>query len=197
MRVTICCLPQAGHGVRYPPEKRLSRQAEGREAVDELLPLVYDELRLLARAYMRRERTPHTLQPTALVHEAYVRLIEQRAITCQNRAHFLALAATMMRRILVNHAHARGAAKRGGGLRTVTLDSARVQGPGGEIDVLLVNDALEKLAVVDAVKARVVELRFFGGLSVDEVSEIVGRSRASVERDWTFARAWLYAHLKG
>jgi RNA polymerase sigma factor (TIGR02999 family) len=174
----------------------LSRAAEGREAVDELLPLVYDELRLLARAYMRRERTAHTLQPTALVHEAYVRLVEQRTITCQNRAHFLALAATMMRRILVNHAHARGAAKRGGGLRPVTLDSACVQGPRREIDVLVVNNALEKLAVVDAAKARVVELRFFGGLSVDEVSEIVGRSRASVERDWTFARAWLYTHLK-
>jgi RNA polymerase sigma factor (TIGR02999 family) len=102
----------------------------------------------------------------------------------------------MMRRILVNHAQARGAAKRGGGLRTVTLDSACVQGPDREFDVLLLNDALEKLAALDAVKARVVELRFFGGLSVDEVSEIVGRSRSSVERDWTFARAWLYTHLK-
>jgi RNA polymerase sigma factor (TIGR02999 family) len=175
----------------------VSHQAEGRAAVDEIVPLVYDELRLLARAYLRRERTGHTLQPTALVHEAYLRLVEQHGINCQNRAHFLALAATMMRRILVNHAHARHAAKRGGGLRTVTLDSASAPTPGGrQVDVLLLNDALEKLAAVDAVKARVVELRYFGGLSVDEVSEIVGRSRASVERDWTFARAWLYTHLK-
>jgi RNA polymerase sigma-70 factor, ECF subfamily len=174
----------------------LTHQAEGREAVDEIVPLVYDELRLLARAYLRRERTSHTLQPTALVHEAYLRLVEQRGITCHNRAHFLALAATMMRRILVNHEQARRAAKRGGGLRTVTLDPACVQAPGQPVDVLLLNDALAKLAAVDAAKARVVELRYFGGLNVDEVSEIVGRSRASVERDWTFARAWLYAHLK-
>jgi RNA polymerase sigma factor (TIGR02999 family) len=186
-----------GHGVRHSPQKPLSHQAEGRAAVDELLPLVYDQLRLLARAYLRRERTGHTLQPTALVHEAYLRLVEQRTIRCENRAHFLALAATMMRRILVNHAQARRAAKRGGGLSTVALDSACFSPPGGrQIDVLLLNDALEKLAAVDAMKARVVELRFFGGLSVDEVSEIVGRSRASVERDWTFARAWLYTHLK-
>lgn len=174
----------------------MTRRAEGRATVDELLPLVYDELRLLARAYMRRERPGHTLQPTALVHEAYLRLIEQRVVTCENRAQFLALAATMMRRILVNHAHARGAAKRGGGLRTVTLDGAWAERPGRKVDVLPLNDALERLAAVDAVKARVVELRFFGGLSVDEIAEVVGRSRASVERDWTFARAWLHTHLK-
>jgi RNA polymerase sigma factor (TIGR02999 family) len=170
--------------------------ADGRAAVDEIFPLVYDELRRLARVYMRRERTAHTLQPTALVHEAYLRLVEQRAISGLSRAHFLGLAATMMRRILVNHAHARGAAKRGGGLRTVTLDSASVRTPGRQVDLLLLNDALEKLAAVDALKARIVELRFFGGLGVDEVSEVVGRSRASVERDWTFARAWLYTRLK-
>jgi len=170
-------------------------QGDG-QAAERLLPLVYDELRKLAAAKLAQEKPGQTLQPTALVHEAYLRLVEQTAISGLSRAHFLGLAATMMRRILVNHAHARGAAKRGGGLRTVTLDSASVRTPGRQVDLLLLNDALERLAVVDALKARVVELRFFGGLSAEEVSEVVGRSRASVERDWTFARAWLYTRLK-
>jgi len=169
-------------------------QAEGREAVDELLPLVYDELRLLARAYMRRERTGHTLQPTALVHEAYVRLIEQRAITCQSRAHFLGVAAGAMRRVLVDHARGRNAQKRGRGATLVTvqdLDDLPQPAATEDLDLVVLDDALSRLTVLDARQGQIVELRFFGGLSVEETAAVVGVSERTVKREWQISRAWL------
>jgi len=167
-------------------------------AREQMLPLVYDELRRLAAAYLRRERPGHTLQPTALVHEAYVRLIDQRRVDWSNRAQFVGLAAVMMRRVLVNHARDRLAWKRGGGAEHVPLTVAgeHIGGPP-EIDFLDLHDALEKLAERDARKSQIVELKFFGGLTMEEIADAVGVSRATVEREWTFARAWLYAEVSG
>ncbi len=164
--------------------------------MDALLPLVYDELRRLARAFLRRERPGHTLQPTALVHEAYLRLVSQREVTWQNRAQFFALAATMMRRILVNHAEARRAKKRGGGQETITLEPSHAIGMTAAIDVVSLNQALEKLGAIDQDKVHIVEMRFFGGLTHDEIAEVTGRSRATIEREWSFARAWLCRELR-
>ena len=166
-------------------------------ARERMLPLVYDELRRLAAAYLRRERPGHTLQPTALVHEAYVRLIDQRQVDWSNRAQFVGLAAVMMRRILVNHARDRAAGKRGGGAEHVPLTLAGDRLGSPEMDVLDLHDALEKLAEVDERKSRIVELKFFGGLTTDEIAETLGVSRATVEREWTFARAWLYRAVSG
>jgi RNA polymerase sigma factor (TIGR02999 family) len=166
-------------------------------ARERMLPLVYDELRRLAAAYLRRERPGHTLQPTALVHEAYVRLIDQRQVDWSNRAQFIGLAAVMMRRILVNHARDRVAGKRGGGAEHVSLTLAGDRIGSPEIDVLDLHDALEKLADFDGRKSRIVELKFFGGLTTDEIAETLGVSRATVEREWTFARAWLYRAVSG
>ncbi len=167
-------------------------------AREQMLPLVYDELRRLAAAYLRRERPGHTLQPTALVHEAYVRLIDQQRVDWSNRAQFVGLAAVMMRRVLVNHARDRLAWKRGGGAEHVPLTVAgdNLGGPP-EIDFLDLHDALEKLAERDARKSQIVELKFFGGLTMEEIADAVGVSRATVEREWTFARAWLYAEVSG
>lgn len=165
-------------------------------AVDELLPFVYQELRRLAAAYMSREREGHTLQPTALVHETYLKLIDQRQVDWKNRAHFFGLAAEIMRRILVNHARDRRAAKRGGEDQkvslTVAIDSLSSK---PDFDVLALNEAMERLAQIDSRKARVVELKFFGGLKTDEIAEVLQISDATVERDWTFARAWLFDAL--
>jgi RNA polymerase sigma factor (TIGR02999 family) len=161
-------------------------------AHDRLLPLVYDELRRIAGAYMRRERPDHTLQPTALVHEAYLRLVDQRRMDWNSRAQFVGLAAVMMRRILVNHARDRAAAKRGADAPRVPLTVAggALQGPG--LDVLALHEALDRLSAADARKGRIVELKFFGGLTTDEVAEVLAVSAATVEREWSFARAWLY-----
>lgn len=161
-------------------------------ARDRMLPLIYDELRSLAATYLRQERPGHTLQPTALVHEAYERLIDQRRVDWSNRAQFIGLAAVMMRRILVNHARDRIAAKRGGSAERVPLTIVAEQIGAPEIDLLGLHDALERLAALDARKSQVVELKFFGGLTMDEIAHAVGVSRATVEREWTFARAWLY-----
>lgn len=166
-------------------------------ARERMLPLVYDELRRLAAVYLRRERAGHTLQPTALVHEAYVRLIDQRRADWSNRAQFIGLAAVMMRRILVNHARDRRAEKRGGGVEHVPLTLAGDLAGAPEIDVLDLHETLDRLAATDARKARIVELRFFGGLTMDEIAASVGASRATVEREWKFARAWLYRELTG
>jgi RNA polymerase sigma factor (TIGR02999 family) len=166
-------------------------------ARDRMLPLIYDELRNLAAAYLRRERAGHTLQPTALVHEAYLRMIDQRQVDWSNRAQFIGLAAVMMRRILVNHARDRIAAKRGGSAERVPLTIVIEQIGAPEIDMLGLHDALERLAAVDARKSQIVELKFFGGLTMDEIAHTVGVSRATVERDWTFARAWLYRAVSG
>ena len=168
-----------------------------RGALDQMLPVVYSELRRLAVHYLSHEPVGHTLQPTALVHEAYLRLIDQRQADWRNRAQFLGLAAGMMRRILVNHARDRRARKRGGGAERVSL--SLIEAPSGRPDVELIalEDALERLAALDERKSRVVELKFFGGLTIEEIAEVLQVSRATVEREWSFARAWLYDAIGG
>jgi len=165
-------------------------------AHDELLPLVYTELRRVAARYMSAERGEHTLQPTALVHEAYLKLVDQRRATWKNRAQFVGIAAMVMRRILVNHARDRAAAKRGGGAERVTLTSAENVAGTPEVDLVDLHDAVERLAAVDPRAGRIVELKFFGGLTMEEVAQVVQVSLATAERDWTFARTWLYDALR-
>lgn len=176
----------------------LQRIAAGHpRAADELLPLVYQELRILARARMARERPGHTLEPTGLVHEAYLRLLEGADPTFNNRAHFFAAAARAMQRILVERARRYAAVKHGGGKRRVPLDDER-EGPASEYraeDVLAVDQALRRLEELDATMAELVRLRFFAGMKVDEVAVLLGRSRRSVERMWAAARAWLQREL--
>ena len=164
-----------------------------RDAVDELLPLVYDELRRLANAYLHRERGGHTLQSTALVHEAYLRLIDQ-SVDWQSRSHFFGIAAQMMRRILVDHARARNAAKRGAGLK-VTLDERMAVADARDLDVIALDSALARLSAQDEGQAKIVEMRFFAGLSIEETAEALGISPATVKRDWTMAKAWLMREL--
>jgi RNA polymerase sigma factor (TIGR02999 family) len=166
-------------------------------ALEQMTPVVYEELRRLARHYLRRERPGHTLQPTALVHEVYFRLIDQRRVDWRNRAQFLGLAASMMRRILVNHARDRAAAKRGGGAEKVSLRFADEPPERAGVDVLALSLALDRLADIDARKGRVVELKFFGGLTTEEIGHVLDVSPATVEREWSFARAWLYQELEG
>ena len=168
-----------------------------KRALDQMLPVLYGELHRLAVHYLGREEVGHTLQPTALVHEAYLRLIDQRRADWQNRAQFLGLAAGMMRRILVNHARDRVARKRGGGAAQVSL--SMVESPSGQPDVELIalEGALERLAALDPRKSRVVELKFFGGLTTEEIAEVLQVSGATVEREWSFARAWLYSAIEG
>ena len=168
-----------------------------RAAHEQLLPVVYDELRRLAGAYMRRERRNHTLQPTALVHEAYLRLVDQQRVDWRNRAQFVGLAAVMMRRILVNHARDREAAKRGGQAERVSLTLAGDVFHRPDVDVLALHDALDRLAALDPRKSQVVELKFFGGLTTDEIAEALELSAATVEREWSFSRAWLYEAIAG
>ena len=160
------------------------------KAVSKLMPLVYDELRRLARRYVRRERAT-TLQATALVHEAYLRLAKDKKQNWQGRTHFLAIAAIAMRRILVERARARAASKRGGSRTRITLDESLVADKGKPVDLLALDHALTTLASLDAQQARIVELRFFGGLTVQETADAVGVSPASVKRGWTMAKAWL------
>ena len=170
--------------------------SEGRrDALDRLVPLLYEDLRRLAVGYMRRESPGHSLQPTALVHEAYVRLIDQRQVHWRNRAHFFGVAAGIMRRILVDHARSRRADKRGGAWDRVTLVEDQVGDRAREIDVLALHEALERLAAFDPRQERIVELRYFGGLTIEEAAEVVGVSEATVVRDWTIAKAWLRADL--
>jgi RNA polymerase sigma factor (TIGR02999 family) len=168
------------------------------QARQELVPVVYDQLRRIARAYLRRERAGHTLQPTALVHEAYLRLVDQRELDWRNRAQFVSLAAVMMRRILVNHARDRAAAKRGGDARrvSVSLAAEALQGQQ-DVDLMALHDALDRLAAVDERRAHIVELKFFGGLTIDEIAAALDCAPATVERDWKFARAWLFDALAG
>ena len=165
--------------------------------VDALLPIVYEELRRLAASYLRRERPGQTLQPTALVHEAYLRLMKDRPERWQNRAHFCAIAAHSMRQILIERARARGALKRGGAQPRVTLDEALVAGGEQSFDILALDHALEALAKLDPEQARLVELRFFGGLTVEETAEEMNISPATVKRHWAIARAWLARELEG
>ncbi len=163
------------------------------EALDQLLPRIYAELRRLASSYLRRERPDHTLQPTALVHEAFLKLVDQRAVRWQNRAHFFGIAAQAMRRILVDHARAHAADKRGAGERAVSLDEVSVAIGAPDIDVLALDEALTRLATLDLQQSRVVELRFFGGLTLEETAQVLNISPATVGREWTLAKAWLYA----
>ena len=175
----------------------LARWSGGdREALEQLLPLVYRELRQLADRYLRRERSDHTLQATALVHEAYLKLIDQQNVRWQNRAHFFGVAAQMMRRILVDHARSSQAEKRGGEFQKFSLDeNIDVSGERAS-DLVALDEALERLAQLDPQKARVVELRFFGGLSVEETAEVLGVSAPTVKRQWRMAKAWLYGQVQ-
>ena len=164
-------------------------------ALDALIPLVYSELRRLARHYLQREKQSHTLSSTALVHEAYLRLIKQTDVTWQNRAHFFGVASQMMRRILVDHARKQAYAKRGGGAMTLALDESVSAPQQREIDLVALDDALDGLAKLDQRQSRLVELRFFGGLSIEETSEVLGVSTPTVKRDWASARAWLFREI--
>lgn len=166
-----------------------------RQAFDRLVPLVYAELRRQARVQLAREREAHTLQPTALVHEAFLRLVDQRSARWQNRAQFFGVSAQLMRRILVDHARARDAAKRGGGAVRISLDEAPEAAASPETDVLLLDEALERLASLDERQARVVELRYFGGLSVEEAAAVLDVSEITIKRDWAMAKAWLFREL--
>jgi RNA polymerase sigma factor (TIGR02999 family) len=176
---------------------RLIEQARGGDApaLEQLVPLVYNELRRLAARYMRRERAGQSLQATALVHEAYLRLLKDADLSFENRAHFLGIAARSMRQILVEHARARDADKRGGERRRITLDEAVAAGQPLDVDLLAVDMALERLAQHDPHQARIVELRFFGGLTNEETAEALGISPATVKRSWAVARAWLFREL--
>ena len=166
-------------------------------AREELLSLVYDELRRIAALYLSRERPGHTLQPTALVHEAYLRLIDQRRVDWRNRAQFVGVAAMMMRRVLVNHARDRVAAKRGSGAEHIPLTMAIDALEQPVVDVLAIHNALDRLHGLDARKSEVVELKFFGGLTTNEIAEVLQISPATVEREWSFSRAWLYDAIGG
>ena len=167
------------------------------KALDKLMPLVYSELRRLASAYLRRERQGHTLQPTALVNEAYLKLVDQRFSKWQNRAQFFGISARVMRRILVDHARQRQAAKRGGSeQQRLSITNAERLALQPQVDLLALNEALEELAKIDPQQSQIVELKFFGGLSIEETAEVLGVGHATVERDWKMARAWLRNQLE-
>jgi len=164
-------------------------------ALDALMPLVYSELRRIANRYLQGERSDHTLQSTALVHEAYVRMTNQQLPQWQNRAHFFAVAAQLMRQILVDHARTHRASKRGGDVYKLALEDAEEQRQPVDVDVVALDDALKTLAAMDSQQSRVVELKFFGGLSNEDTAEVLGVSTSTVKRDWTTARAWLFREL--
>ena len=170
--------------------------SNGEQAVGSpLMDAVYSELRRLARGYLRRERIDHSLPPTALVHEAYLKLVDQRRVKWQSRAQFFAIAAHVMRRILVDHARARGAAKRGAGAK-VALEDIDAETSPPDVDMLDLDAALEELALIDPRQSRLVELRFFGGLTVNETAVVLGVAPITVKRDWALARAWLFRALR-
>jgi len=176
----------------------LLASSEGdKAALDALMPAVYDELRRLAQKYLSRERANHTLQTTALVHEAYLRLIDQKAVNWQNRAQFFGIAAQMMRRILINHANQRQAQKREGSATRISLDDAISFFEKRELDLLALNEALNELAALDSQQAQIVEMRFFGGLTTEEIAEVLGVSAATTKRDWDSAKLWLRRQLSG
>lgn len=179
-----------------PITQLLARSRAGEAgALDQLLPMVYGELQRLARSYLKRERSDHTLQSTALVHEAYLRLVGQEGVEWQTRTHFFAVAANLMREILVDHARAHGTAKRGGGACKLTLDEGLQLSSDADVNLVALDDALTGLACLDARQARLVELRFFGGLTLDQSADVLGVSVATVKRQWVLARAWLYREL--
>lgn len=194
-------LAAGGHAVGDPLSHNISHLLKewsdgDPEALDRLTPLVYEELRRQATRYLRRERPGHTLQTTALIHEAYLRLVDAQDVEWQNRAHFFAIAANLMRRVLVDHARRRGADKRGGSQIRVPLDEAAAVADETDIDLLAIDEALNRLAAIDEQQARVVELRFFSGLSVEETAAALGVSTTTVKRDWRVARAWLRREIE-
>ena len=169
----------------------------GRTTLDEFLPMVYDELRRLASSYLSRESASHTLQPTALVHEAYIRLLGQKEIDWQNRAHFFGVAARLMREILIESARSKKRLKRGGEFKTqIHLDDAVSFSAQTELDVLAVDDALKRLEELDERQARIVEMKFFGGMTIEEIAEVLGTSPATIKRDWSTAKLFLYRVLQ-
>jgi RNA polymerase sigma-70 factor, ECF subfamily len=173
----------------------LDLRAGDREAERKLVDVVYGELHRIAARYIRRERPDHTLQATALVNEAYVRLVDQRDKDWQNRAHFFGVAAQVMRRVLVDHARSQNTAKRGGEIQVVTLDDALPASPARSDNLIALDEALSRLAQIDSRQARIVELRFFGGLTESESAEVLGVSSRTIKRDWSVAKAWLYSEL--
>jgi RNA polymerase sigma factor (TIGR02999 family) len=183
------------------PRRSASAASERDVACAALVERIYADLRSIAERHLRGEDAGHTLQPTALVHEAYLKLLQQREVTWDNPAQALGLAAQAMRRVLVDHARGRDAAKRGGGAQRLTLEHADTPTPNSDgvtaIDLLALEDALERLAAIDATQAKIVELRFFGGLSCDQVAETIGMPKRSVDREWAAARAWLYRRIEG
>jgi RNA polymerase sigma factor (TIGR02999 family) len=189
-------------GLRHMPgdaratEDLISRSGGDPGSASRLLPLVYDQLRALAARYMQTERRDHTLQPTALVHEAYLRLIDTSRVDWQGKSHFFAIAAMQMRRILAEHARAHNAAKRGGRSKKITLHDIAAITPNGVVDMLALDEAMEKLARESPRQCRVVELRFFGGLSVEETSHVLQVSKSTVKGDWRVAKAWLARELE-
>ena len=181
-----------------PDVTQLLRNWQGGDqaARDQLLGIVYDELRRQAARYLRRERPDHTLQPTALVHEAYLQLIDQSRVSWENRAHFFGAAARLMRRVLVDHARAHQAEKRGSGEEKLALDEAIAVPENKDLNILALNDALEELARLDEQQSRIVELRYFGGLSIEETATVTGVSPATVKREWAMAKVWLHNQIK-
>lgn len=194
------CGQDLGNSVEQQPASEITQLLQDwcggdRGALNALLPLVYKELRRLAHFHLRRERPDHTLQSAALVHEAYCRLVGQSRPEFESRTHFFAVAAQLMRQILVDYARRHRAAKRGASICKITLDDAVVLPQRKDADVLAVDDALKALAKIDARQSRVVELRFFAGLSLEEISDVMGIAPATVQRDWTAARAWLHREI--
>ena len=183
---------------RQPEITRMLRAWSGgdREAVDTLMPLVYDELHKVAAQYLRKQRPDHTLQPTALVHEAYLRLIGQNEIDWQNRAHFFGVAAQIMRRLLVDHARKFNAEKRGHDFQKLSLDENIDRAVERSSDLIALDEALKSLAEFDEQKARLVELRYFGGLSIEETADVLGVTPTTIKRHWRFAKAWLYEEMQ-
>ena len=188
---------QPGHPAVNDISTLLRAWTEGdQSALERLTPVVYNELHRLARRYMKQERPGHSLQTTALVNEAYMRLVDYERMQWQNRAHFFAVSSQLMRRILVEHAR-RHNLKRGGGVQHVSLDDVSVVGGNRSADLVALDDAMNALAGIDARKVQVVEMRFFGGLSVEETAEVLKISPVTVRRDWSIAKAWLYRELTG
>ncbi len=190
----------AENGVAFPEQGEVTRwlvagSGGDAHALESLLPLVYEELHRQAIRFFHRERAGHTLQPTALVNEVYLRMIDQHEVSWQNRAHFFGVAAQMMRRILVSHARSREAKKRGGGAQQITLDERVAAAPERDLNLLALDEALTKLEAIDAEKSRMVELRFFSGLSVEETAEVMGVSPRTIDRQWQTAKAWLHREV--
>ena len=194
----IRSVPQLAQKPQHQITQLLAEWSEGNQsALDELYPLVYEELHRLARRYMSRERKGHTLQTTALINEAYVRLVDQRNVRWANRSHFFAISAQIMRRILIDHARRHAYAKRGGGAKQVSLEEAAIVAPDQASELVRLDEALKILAKMDERRCHVVELRYFGGLSNEEIAGVLKVSENTVTRDWNLARAWLYQQLTG